>query len=225
MRKIDKFIYITLVRILSFIFLVKELLFNDYYISLVYILGFIMIIIFKFRKNKFSFYIENFIYLLIFTYEFNGLYNNIPFWDTLMHSITGFFFCFFPLYIYKKRKFKLSLFMLSLFCFSFSLIIGVMFELHEYTMDKLFSRDMQKDMLINEIHTVRFKDNISEFNHFLEIDKTIIYYKKNGEVFDFVIENGYLDIGLNDTMKDLYVNFIGSFLASASIYFKRKYIR
>ena len=224
MKKLSISIYINVVRILSFLFLLKELLFDNYYLSFLYGIGLFIVIIFNFRKYKYSFYIENFFYLLIFTYEFNTLYIS-PIWDTLMHAITGYLFCFFILFCYQKKKIKLSPFFLSLFSFSFSLMIGVMFELHENTMDKLFLRDMQKDMIINDIHTVRFKDNLSKFNRFYEIDKTIIYYEKNGEVFDFVIENGYLDIGLNDTMKDLYVNFIGSFLASSSIYFKRKYMK
>lgn len=40
-----------------------------------------------------------------------------------------------------------------------------------------------------------------------DIDKTIIY-DKEGNILQ-VIENGYLDIGINDTMKDLFVNFVG----------------
>ena len=40
-----------------------------------------------------------------------------------------------------------------------------------------------------------------------EIEKTEIY-SKDGTVT--TIENGYLDIGIYDTMKDLFVNFIGA---------------
>ena len=43
-----------------------------------------------------------------------------------------------------------------------------------------------------------------------DISKTILYDKKGNELA--VIEAGYLDIGLNDTMGDLLVSFIGAFL-------------
>ena len=33
------------------------------------------------------------------------------------------------------------------------------------------------------------------------------------------IENGYLDIGINDTMKDLFVNFLGAIIFSIFGYF------
>ena len=39
-----------------------------------------------------------------------------------------------------------------------------------------------------------------------DINKTVIY-SSSGET---VIEGGYLDLGLNDTMKDLIVNFVGA---------------
>lgn len=49
-----------------------------------------------------------------------------------------------------------------------------------------------------------------------DIIKTQIY-SKDGSVT--TIENGYLDIGLIDTMKDLFVNFLGRwFLASSAFY-------
>ena len=44
-----------------------------------------------------------------------------------------------------------------------------------------------------------------------DIEKTEIY-SKDGTVT--TVENGYLDIGLIDTMKDLFVNFIGAVVFS-----------
>ena len=37
---------------------------------------------------------------------------------------------------------------------------------------------------------------------------------KVGNIIETKIDNGYLDIGLNDTMKDLGVNFIGAIVFS-----------
>ena len=74
-------------------------------------------------------------------------------------------------------------------------------------------------MIIDSIKTVKFKD---KENKKIEIDiikETVIYYEKDEVLKEFIIENGYLDIGINDTMKDLYVNLIGSLLGSLYVFF------
>ena len=54
-----------------------------------------------------------------------------------------------------------------------------------------------------------------------DIDKTIIKTKDNKQ---YIIEDGYLDIGIIDTMKDLLVNFIGAIVFSifGYIYIKNR---
>ena len=85
--------------------------------------------------------------------------------------------------------------------------IGVLWEFFEYSADKLFGFDMQKDVIVENINTVELDE--SKTNKVIkvdDIDKTVIYINDN-IVAEF---NGYLDIGINDTMKDLIVNFIGA---------------
>ena len=52
------------------------------------------------------------------------------------------------------------------------------------------------------------------------IDKTIIYSRQGTTII-----NGYLDIGLRDTIKDLFVNFIGALIFSilGYLYVKNSY--
>ena len=47
---------------------------------------------------------------------------------------------------------------------------------------------------------------------------------KNGNKTETIIDGGYLDIGINDTMKDLIVNFIGAvtFSIIGLLYIKNK---
>ena len=77
-------------------------------------------------------------------------------------------------------------------------------------MDKIVNFDMQKDEYINKINTVTLdpekNNNVITINN---IKYTIIYDQNNNEIVKL---NGYLDIGLNDTMKDLIVNFIGAII-------------
>lgn len=221
-------IYIIFLKILVFLFIIKEFFKNNYYIGLLFTLVLLIFIFsYKLLKNKLNlkvlFCFEILTYLLILAYEFNSLYHDIPFWDTGMHAFTGFIAVIFILmvfiYLKKKNKFKkLYPFLISFLGFCFSLTIGVLFEINEYTFDKLLDRDMQKDMIIDNIKTVKFKD---EENKKIEIDnikKTVVYYEKDEVIREFIIENGYLDIGINDTMKDLYVNLIGSLLGSLYVF-------
>ena len=61
--------------------------------------------------------------------------------------------------------------------------------------------DMQKDTVIYKINSVKFDPNKENKVYTIDIDSVVI----NGEEW-----NGYLDIGLIDTMKDLIVNAIGA---------------
>ena len=101
----------------------------------------------------------------------------------------------------------------ALVSFCFSMTIGVLWEFGEFTMDRYFNLDMQKDRYITEISSVKINEkNNNETIKIHDIDKTIIY--SNNEKEEFTIKDGYLDIGIIDTMKDLYVNFIGAVVFS-----------
>ena len=71
---------------------------------------------------------------------------------------------------------------------------------------------MQKDRIVSEISSVMLnKDNENIPIKVKDIERTEIYSKDGTAT---TIENGYLDIGLIDTMKDLFVNFIGAIVFS-----------
>ena len=68
---------------------------------------------------------------------------------------------------------------------------------------------MQKDNVIKTVSTVYLEENNKNKAIILkDIGKTVIYDKDNNIIAE--IENGYLDIGLNDTIKDLMVNLVGA---------------
>ena len=50
--------------------------------------------------------------------------------------------------------FKLSPIFLALVAFCFSMTVGVLWEFFEFSMDYFFGTDMQKDFIINTIHSV-----------------------------------------------------------------------
>lgn len=160
--------------------------------------------------------LEAIIYLFIFSAEIlgeiNNFYGTIPYWDTLLHTINGFLaagigFSLIDLLNQNSNKIKLSPIFVAIVAFCFSMTIGVLWEFYEYGVDKYLKFDMQKDKVVSIISSVELDpekdnkaivvDNIKE-THIITEDGTV------------VIEGGYLDIGLNDTMKDLIVNFLGA---------------
>ena len=168
------------------------------------------------RKNlKIILFVISLLLLIFITYEFNTLYNNVPLWDTIMHSLTGFFMVMIVMIIYKLKKVIIPKFVIILLAFCFSLTVGTIFEFFEYSMDKLTKYDMQKDIFINKIYTTKYDKKEKQVLMLEDISKTIIYYDNDKE---FVID-GYLDIGLNDTMKDLIVNLFGSIIGCIYFYY------
>lgn len=162
--------------------------------------------------------LEIIIYIFIFASEILGEINNfygiIPFWDDLLHTLNGFLcaavgFSLVELLNKSSRKVNLSPIYLCLVAFCFSMTIGVIWEFFEYGADKILYVDMQKDTVISKISSVNI-DSKKDNNAIIvdDIDKMVLY-NKNGKVL-VEVENGYLDIGINDTMKDLLVNFIGA---------------
>lgn len=167
--------------------------------------------------------LEIIVYLFIFSAEILGeiqnFYGVFKHWDTMLHTLNGFlcaavgFSLIDILNRGKKFHIKMSPLFLSLVAFCFSMTIGVLWEFFEFATDRYFLLDMQKDRVVQVISSVEInKENKNEPIIIKDITKTEIYYNNNQEIL--TIENGYLELGRNDTMKDLFVNFIGAVVFS-----------
>ncbi len=168
--------------------------------------------------------LEGIIYCFIFAAEIlgevNSFYTRIPYWDTMLHTINGFLmaaigFALVDIFNRSERfSIKLSPLFLAIVAFCFSMTVGVLWEFFEFFMDTYFATDMQKDWIVNAIHSVMFNpDGLNRVGH-VQIESLLV----NGE--DWIAKyGGYIDIGLIDTMKDLIVNFIGAVVFSVIGYF------
>ena len=151
--------------------------------------------------------------------EVNAFYVNVPNWDTMLHTLNGFlaaavgFSMVLLLNDDERLTFDLSPFFLALVAFCFSMTIGVLWEFFEFGMDYFFHTDMQKDTVINSIYTVALDP--TRTNKVVAV-KGIQDVVINGENLGL---GGYLDIGIIDTMKDLFVNFIGAVVFSVTGFF------
>ncbi len=153
--------------------------------------------------------------------EINNFYGVIPFWDSLLHTLNGFLaagvgFALFDLLNKNTKSVKLSPLFLSIVAFCFSMTIGVLWEFFEYAGDKYFKSDMQKDRIITTVNSVLLNEKNENVPVRIDnIEYTIIFSTdKSGNIIENKIDSGYLDIGLIDTTKDLFVNFVGAFCFS-----------
>lgn len=171
--------------------------------------------------------LEIIILLFIFAAEILGelecYFITFPYWDSMLHTTTGFLcaatgFALIDILNRNSRiKFELSPIYVALAAFCFSMTVGVLWEFFEFGMDRLFHMDMQKDTVVSSITSVMLDP--TNKNIPVTIDG-ITSVTVNGQDLGF---GGYLDIGLYDTMADLFVNFIGAVVFSTIGYFYIKH--
>ncbi len=145
--------------------------------------------------------------------ELGNYYMNYPHWDLMLHSTWGFLCAALGFALVDiinqndKIKFNLSPVYVAVVAFCFSMTVGVFWEFFEFTADALLGTDTQKDTIISEITSTLLNEAKDGAAVTVSgIKETVI----NGEV----VINGYIDVGLRDTMEDLFVNFIGAFIFS-----------
>lgn len=170
------------------------------------------------------------IIILLFIYaaeimgEIGAYYIKHPYWDTVLHTLNGFLcaaigFSLLDLLNRQKRiTFQLSPLYLAVVAFCFSMTVGILWEFFECTMDQLFFLDMQKDIIIHEIGTVKLDPTGGNTPVRLKDIVDVIVVQGDGTQTALGL-GGYLDIGLLDTMMDLFVNFVGAAVFSVIGYF------
>lgn len=213
-------VYVIL-RILVIFCMIREIVNSNFQNALLCVLSLILFLMPFLVEKTFKIDLPVILEVIIFAFifsaeilgEINNFYGTIPFWDSVLHTINGFLAAsvgFSLIYLLNENieSFNLSPIFVSIFAFCFSMTIGIAWEFFEYSMDKYFNFDMQKDTYVNKINTVELdpkKDN--NVITIDDIEYTISYDKDNKELVKI---KGYLDIGLEDTIKDLWVNFIGA---------------
>lgn len=214
------FIVYSVLRILVIVMMILQLFNQNYENVFLCLLTLVLMIVPSVLqvtfKVEFPSGLEIIVLLFIFAAEILGeissFYIYFPHWDTILHTLNGFLCAALGVSLVeilnkdKRIPFQMSPFFLAMVSFCFSMTIGVLWEFFEFGMDTLFLLDMQKDTVIGQISTTYLDPTKQNLRVLIpEITRTAV----NGELL--AIE-GYLDIGLIDTMEDLIVNFIGAFV-------------
>ena len=169
-------------------------------------------------KINFPSVLEIAVFVFVFAAEILGemanFYGHIPFWDTMLHTVTGFLaasvgFGMIDLLNRHSKRINMTPLFVALVSFCFSMTVGVVWEFAEYSIDRFLGFDTQKDTVITSISSVELHpEGKNEEVKINGISYTIVYDAEGNELA--MIDGGYLDIGLRDTMKDMWVNLLGA---------------
>ena len=182
--------------------------------------------------------------------EVHGFYVIFPNWDDILHTTNGFLAAAIGIALvdvlnqHENVKLNLSPAFVAVVSFCFSMTIGVLWEFFECSMDMFCGTDMQKDTWISAFNSVAINPDGVNVPVHVDVDMEGLLEKVSAQNFVPVIDdekvfigiitrsvtvNGqvwqqYLDIGLYDTMQDLFVNFIGAVVFSiiGYIYIKNR---
>jgi len=134
----------------------------------------------------------------------NNLYYIIPFWDKLLHILGGVMFAFLGVFLFEilggdKKKWALC----CVFALCFSIAVSVLWEFYEFGSDRLFGTDTQDDTIIHSVTSHLLNAELGEVGSIENIQDVTV----NGKPMQL---DGYLDIGLIDTMMDLLLESLGA---------------
>lgn len=224
-HKLTLIVYIVLRVLVAFV-LIRCIFNREYYNALLCFISLILMILpglfEKTFKINFPSGLEVIILCFIFAAEILGeiesFYTIHYGWDTVLHTLSGFLSCavgfslFELINHHRPDRLNLSPFYLAIVAFCFANTIGVLWEFGEFSVDKWLLFDAQKDFVVEQFSSIYFDpEGLNNPVALENITNTTITLEDGTE---YVVEGGYLDIGIIDTIKDLFVNAIGAFIFS-----------
>ena len=202
--------------------MVMTIIHKNYESTFVCVLVLILFMLPRFVERNFRIELPSTLEIIILVFifaaeilgELKSYFITYPHWDSMLHTTTGFISAAFGFALVdllnrnKPQHFKLSPVFLALVAFCFSMTVGVLWEFFEFSMDYLFHMDMQKDTVIHAFASVTLDPTNSNIPIYID---NITDVAVNSQSLGL---GGYLDVGLYDTMQDLFVNFIGAVVFS-----------
>ncbi len=165
-------------------------------------------------QKLFKFRIQDTLYIFIIFYTIcpllgysYNLYYYLKWWDDILHAFAGVIFAMLGAYLPKvlNKSGEASLALCAFSAFFFSVAISGLWELVEFSMDSFFLTDMQKDTMLYSMRPSYLLSELigtpkGELGEISEIGMIL-----NGQTYE-----GYVDLGIIDTMKDVFVETMGA---------------
>lgn len=132
-------------------------------------------------------------------------YYLLPGWDKVLHICGGVAFAVVGYYLpqWAGVQCKNNRLVSVVFAVCFSMAVALLWEFVEYGADRLFDMDMQNDTVVHSITSYKLGNELGVLGRIPSIDSVVI----NGSQLPL---NGYLDIGLIDTMTDTLLESLGT---------------
>lgn len=221
-----------ILRLIVLVTMVSAILRQEYESVFICLLVLVLFLLPVFLQKKFRFELpdtlEIIILLFIFAAEILGelqcYFVEYPHWDTMLHTTSGFLAAAVGFSLVDllnrdaKIKFQLSPLYVAIAAFCFAMTVGVLWEFVEFAADRIFLLDMQKDTVVHTISSVMLDPAGGNHPTAIKGITDVIVVTADGAETSLGL-GGYLDIGILDTMKDLFVNFIGAVVFSIIGYF------
>ena len=139
------------------------------------------------------------------------LYYTVPVWDKLLHTSGGVMFAILGAYIFdllaKNKELPAAR---VIFALCFSMAIAVLWEFCEFGGDTFLGMDTQADTVIHGLTSYLLGDSLGMTGSILNIQSVSV----NGMLLPV---DGYIDIGLIDTMLDMLLETMGAIAACVII--------
>ncbi len=140
-------------------------------------------------------------------------YYTIPFWDKLLHVCGGIAFVILGVFLFRLISGGKAQQIPSLvFALCFSMAIAVVWEFFEYGADVFLGMDMQADTVVKSINSYLLGPEKGLTRSICPIHSVMI----NDSPLPF---EGYLDLGLHDTMLDMLLESLGAIITCVLLYF------
>lgn len=226
--------YIVL-RTLVVLILIRSIIAGNYENALICVYVLLLYVLPQFVEQRMNIEIPSVLEIIIFVFvflaeilgEMESFFLKITFWDTMLHTTAGFLLAAVGFSLVdllnrsEKIKVQLSPGYLALVAFCFSMTMGVLWEFFEFSADRWLLLDMQKDTILSQISTVDLDPTLSNTPIVISGITDTILELADGSTYRLGL-GGYLDIGIYDTMEDLFVNFLGAVVFSVIAFFETK---
>lgn len=140
-----------------------------------------------------------------------NIYMILPWFDSLLHAVSGilFFAAGFMLaeVFFGKDNVNKHFFGKLAFAIFFSTTVGVAWEFFEYLISETMGFDMLEDAMVTDIQSYLLSQSHNVAIELNDITQTVITYDGGKE---WVINGGYMDLGLYDTLNDLLIAAAGT---------------
>ena len=167
-------------------------------------------------ERLFRFRIQPVLYIFVIAYTIcpllgssYQLYLKFSWWDDMLHGFAGLIFAILGAYLPKALgKKDASVALCALMGFVFSLAVAGVWEFIEFGLDSFFGTDMQKDTWLTSTRPSYLLGKILGLPDGMIVgNDTSIVTIINGKEYQ-----GYLDIGLLDSMHDMLIETLGAIL-------------